>query len=111
MLVKLAKTRMRRKIPIIRITLKNGATVKEIQEQPSFQQTIREELILAIEEGVKKKKNSIVLFLLGESHQRLELKRTEWKKSLRHLIKIYSEKDQIEDYLLCAKIRDLMEQI
>jgi hypothetical protein len=107
-MLKLArKPKMRRRIPVIRISLRNGATIKQIENHPKFQKTVRDELIFAIEDGIKKKKKCIKLFQLDEYHYQ-ELDRSQWPKALSHILRTYCEE---ENYSQCIRIRDLIKQI
>jgi hypothetical protein len=100
--------KMSRRIPIIRMRLKNGETLQKIQEHPGFQEIIHEELIFAIEDGVRKNQKSVTLFQIDNFDYSLELKRTEWKQSLNHVMQAYIAS---QDYIKCCKIRDLISQI
>jgi hypothetical protein len=109
-MLNLVKKPMRR-IPIIRVKLQNGATFEQIQDKSKFQEIILEELIIAIEDGIKKNKKSVNLFEIGDSYQLIELKRSQWKRSLNYVIKRYASKDECESYMKCAKIRDLISRV
>ena len=56
----MVKTRkiMRRKIPVFKVYIEQGASYSQLTELPEIQQIVREEAICAIKDGIEKKKAS-----------------------------------------------------
>ena len=102
------KRKMKRRIPIIRLKFKNGATYDHIQKTPEIQDLIHEELLTAIRNGIKRNFSKITLLQIGYSDYSLELDRSQWKKSLKHIQNKYISEER---YIECAKIRDLIKQL
>lgn len=107
MLVK-DQTLMGRRIPIFKVVLKNGASYEQIKEHPEIKAIILEELIIAIEDGLKKDKKKVTLFQIGDSEFEVELPRTQWKRSLTHAMENYIDN---ENYPQCVRIRDLIAKL
>ena len=99
---------MRRKIPVFRVSLPAGASYSILTKTPEIQQIVIEETIIAIKEGIDKKKNSISLFEVANSEYYIELVKDKWKPSLEHLLEYYLER---EEYDKCIECRDLINKL
>jgi len=103
------KTRkMRRKIPILRISIEPGAGYSQLIEMPEIRDVVIEETICAIEDGIKNKKISISLFEVAHTNYYIELKKENWKSTLENTLEYYIE---IEEYNKCVEIRDLITKL
>jgi len=100
--------RMRRKIPVFRVSLPLGTSYNILTETPAIQQIVIEETLFAIKEGINKKKKSIVLFEVANSEYYIELKKEQWKPSLEHAMEYYVEK---EEYNRCIECRELINKL
>lgn len=100
--------RMRRKIPVFRVSLPPGTSYDILIETPAIQQIVIEETLFAIKEGINKKKKSIVLFEVANSEYYIELKKEQWKPSLEHAMEYYVEK---EEYNKCIECRELINKL
>lgn len=98
----------RRKIPVLRINLNTGADYKQICEVPEFKDVIMQELVIAVKDGLQKKKDYIELFEISDSKVCVNLEKKEWKSPLNEVLNYFSEK---EDYDKCVEIRDLLNQL
>lgn len=96
---------MKRKVPVFRVSIKPGASFRPLTEIPEVKEVVIEETIVAIKEGIKKKKKSISLFEIAGSDYYVELEKDKWKLSLENAIEYYLEK---EDYNKCIECRDLI---
>jgi hypothetical protein len=99
---------MKRKVPIFRINIKPGASFRPLTEIPEIREIVIEETIVAIKEGINKKKKSISLFEIADSDYYVELEKDKWKLSLENAIEYYVEK---EDYNKCIECRDLISKL
>jgi hypothetical protein len=99
---------MRRKIPVFRVSLPTGTSYSILTETPEVQQIVVEETIIAIKEGIDKKKKSISLFEVANSEYYIELAKDKWKPSLEHLLEYYLER---EEYDKCIECRDLINKL
>lgn len=99
---------MKRKIPVFKLTMGDGATYEQISEHPTIRQVVIEETIFAIKEGVKTKKKSIPLFQISGTTTYVELEKEKWQPTLENLLTHYIEE---ENYDKCIEIRDLIKQI
>ena len=106
----MVKTRkkMRRKIPVFRVTAEPGADYSVLTTFPEIQQVVLEEAIYAIKDGIEKKKSSISLFEIADSEYYIELGKDKWKPILEHLIDHYVKK---EEYDKCVEARDLISKL
>ena len=102
------KRKMRRKVPILRVSAEPGADYSTLTELPEIQQVVLEEAIYAIKDGIEKHKSSISLFEIADSDYYIELNKDKWKPILEHLIEHYAEK---EEYDTCAEVRDLISKL
>jgi hypothetical protein len=100
--------RMRRKIPILNVSLKDGATYDQLCEIPEMKILVMETTKAAITDGIKNNKKSITLFEIANTTYTIELDKSQWIKSLENIIGYYAEK---EDYNACIDIKDLIKQI
>ena len=106
-MVKTRKT-MRRKIPVFKVYIEQGASYSQLTELPEIQQIVRDEAICAIKDGIEKKKTSISLFEIAQSDYYIELGKDKWKPTLEKLIEYYSER---EEYNKCLEARDLINKL
>jgi hypothetical protein len=106
-MVKTRKT-MRRKIPVFKVYVEQGADYSQLIEIPEIQQIVRDEAIYAIKDGIEKHKSSISLFEIAQSDYYIELGKDKWKPTLEKLIEYYAEK---EEYDKCVEARDLITKL
>ena len=99
---------MKRRIPVFKISLGDGATYEQVSSHPEIRRAVIEETIFAIKDGIKKKKKSISLFQIAGTTSYLELEKEKWQLTLENLLEHYVEN---EDYDRCIEIRDLIKQI
>lgn len=99
---------MRRKIPIFKVRMAPGASYEAMTRSPEIIQIVIDETVLAIKEGINKKKKSISLFEVADSEYYIELKKDNWKLSLEKALNYYLER---EEYNKCAECRDLINQL
>ena len=85
-----------------------GASYDALVESPEIIQIVIDETVLAIKEGINKKKRSISLFEVAGSEYYIELKKDNLKSSLEKALDYYLEK---EEYDKCAECRDLINQL
>jgi hypothetical protein len=100
--------KMRRKIPVFRVTMAPGVSYSVLTETPEIVQIVIDETIVAIKEGIAKKKKSILLFEVANSDYYIELEKDKWKSSLENALEYYVEK---EEYNKCIECRDLINQL
>jgi hypothetical protein len=100
--------RMRRKIPVLNVSLKEGATYDQLSEIPEMKTLVIETTKNAIIDGIKKNKKSITLFEIANTTYTIDLDKSQWVTSLEKMIDYYAEK---EDYNACISIKDLIKQI
>ena len=99
---------MRRKIPIFKVYVEQGADYSQITEMPEIQKAVIEETVYAIKDGIEKKKSSISLFEIADSDYYIELNKDKWKSTLEKSIEYYVAK---EEYDKCAEARDLINKL
>lgn len=99
---------MKRRIPVFRLSLIEGATHEQVSSHPDVRKAVIEETIFAIKEGIKKKRKSISLFQIAGTTTYLELEKEKWQPTLENMLEQYIEN---EDYDRCIEIRDLIKQI
>jgi len=106
----MVKTRkkMRRKIPVFRVTADPGSDYSILTTLPEIKQAVLDEAIYAIKDGIEKHKSSISLFEIADSSYYIELGKEKWKPILEHLIEHYVEK---EEYDKCVEARDLINKL
>lgn len=97
-----------RRIPKFRVNLGPGASYDMLREVPEVIQVVIDETVVAIKEGIAKKKKSINLFEVTNSEYYIELKKEQWKSSLEKALEYYLEK---EEYERCAECRDLINKL
>lgn len=97
-----------RRIPKFRVNLGPGASYDMLTEVPEVIQVVIDETVVAIKEGIAKKKKSINLFEVTNSEYYIELKKEQWKSSLEKALEYYLEK---EEYERCAECRDLINKL
>jgi hypothetical protein len=101
-------TRMRRKVPVLRIKMKTGSSYDQIKDIPQLKDIVIDETVFAIKDGIEKNKNVISLFEVAYTNYFIELEKPKWKSTLENVIEYYVEK---EDYVKCAEIRDLITKL
>jgi hypothetical protein len=100
--------RMRRRIPILRISVLRGASYSQLCNIPEIKDLVMETVIDAVAESIQKKKKMATLFEIADSDYYIELGRDQWAMSLEKAIEYFIEK---EDYDACACARDLINKI
>ena len=101
-------TKMRRKIPVLRVSIEPGASYSQLKEVPEIQKVVLEEAVYAIKEGIAKNKTSISLFEVAYSDYYIDLKKDKWKSTLEKALEYYIER---EEYDKCAETRDLINKL
>lgn len=99
---------MKRRIPVFRLSLIEGATHEQVSSHPDVRKAVIEETIFAIKDGIKKRRKSISLFQIAGTTTYLELEKEKWQPTLENMLEQYIED---EDYDKCIEIRDLIKQI
>ena len=99
---------MKRKIPVLRVSIEPGASYSQLKEVPEIQKVVLEEAVYAIKEGIEKNKPSISLFEVAYSDYYIELKKDKWKLTLEKALEYYIER---EEYDKCAETRDLINKL
>jgi len=102
------KRKMRRKIPVFRVSIDPGADYSQLLEIPEVKQVVLEETVYAIKDGIKKNKESISLFEVAHTDYYIELSKNKWKPSLEKALEYFLEK---EEYDRCAEMRDLINKL
>jgi hypothetical protein len=100
--------KIKRKIPIFRVTMMPGASYDILAETPEVVQIVIDETVIAIKEGIDKNKKSISLFEVANSDYYIELKKDNWKSSLERALEYYVER---EEYNKCVECRDLLNKL
>ena len=99
---------MKRKVPVFRVNARPGASYDKLVEVPGLKHVIIEETVIAIKEGIKKKKKSTPIFEIAGSDCYVEIEKDKWKSSLENAINYYVEH---EDYDKCIECRDLISKL
>jgi hypothetical protein len=99
---------MRRKIPILNVQFREGATWEDFYNIPEMRTLIIETTKEAIEEGMKSNKKSVPLFKLHNSRDMIILDKKEWKSSLTEILNYCVEN---EDYNTCIDIKEMINQL
>ena len=99
---------MKRKIPVFKVYVEQGADYSQLTEIPEIQKIVREEAVYAIKDGIEKKKRSISLFEIAQSDYYIELGKDKWKPTLEKIIEYYIER---EEYDKCVEARDLISKL
>jgi hypothetical protein len=104
----MVKRKMRRKIPVLRVSIEPGASYSQLREIPEIQKVVIEEAVYAIKEGIAKNKSSISLFEVAYSDYYIDLGKDKWKPTLEKALEYYIER---EEYDKCAEARDLINKL
>ena len=104
----MVKRKMRRKIPVLRVSIEPGASYSQLREIPEIQKVVIEEAVYAIKEGIEKNKTSISLFEVAYSDYYIDLGKDKWKPTLEKALEYYLER---EEYDKCAEARDLINKL
>ena len=104
----MVKRKMKRKIPVLRISVEPGADYSQLTEIPEIKKVVLEEAVYAIKEGIEKNKPSISLFEVAYSDYYIELKKEKWKPTLEKALEYYVEQEQ---YDKCVEARDLINKL
>jgi hypothetical protein len=100
--------KMRRKIPMLRVSVDQGADYSQLAEIPEVRESIIKETLCAIKEGIEKNKKTISLFEVAYSDCYIELDKPKWKPTLEKALNHFIE---IEDYDKCIEMRDLISKL
>lgn len=99
---------MKRQIPVFKVHVQSGANYNQLHNIPEVKEVVIEELVSAIKDAVKNKKKTIQLFEVANSEYYIELKKEQFKLSLKSAMDYFLEK---EEYDRCIECRDLMNSI
>jgi hypothetical protein len=97
-----------RKIPTLRLSVSPDVDYSEIVNVPGVKDTVMDELVLAIKEGITNKKKSISLFALANTEYYINIKKEQWDASLNNALNHYIS---IEDYNKCVECRDILNKL
>ena len=97
-----------RKIPTLRLSVSPDVDYSEIVNVPGVKDTVMDELVLAIKEGVLNKKKSISLFALANTEYYINIKKEQWSTSLNNALNYYID---AEDYDKCVECRDILNKL
>jgi hypothetical protein len=97
----------KRKIPVLNVFTDNPE--EDIDENilikhEGFNQALFNEVILAINEGIKSKRKSVTLYSLYGSDYIIDLSRNNWRPSLESALKYFESNEQYETCGLCKKL-------
>lgn len=102
------KINIKRKVPILRISLNKETDYTKICEVPEFKDVIMHETLFAIKDGIEKGKNSILLFEISDTKQCINIDKKDWKEPLNTVMNYFTER---EDYNKAIECRELIKQI
>ena len=98
----------KRKIPTLKLSISPDVDYSEIENIPGVKDTVMDELVLAIKEGVTSKKKSISLFALADTEYYINIEKEQWGTSLNNALDYYVK---IEDYDKCIECRDILNKL
>lgn len=104
------KKKMKRKIPLFRLSVKPGMKLdySQMVYTPGVKDAIIEETFKAIKDGIDRNKKTTSIFEVAHSNYYINLDRDRWKINLENIMHHYVEK---EDYVKCAECRDLIQKL
>ncbi len=102
------KQMKKRKIPIFRVSMDPEVDYSLISKMPKVEESVIKELVIAIKEGIKKRKKIIPLFDISYTQYSVQLGRDQWATSLKKAISHFESK---EEYEKCAECVCLIEQL
>jgi hypothetical protein len=97
---------MARVVPTFILTLTNGASFIDVSEDKNVREIVMKEVIEAVKEGIKAKKNNISLFKINDSGYVVGLDKEQWKPSLESALNHYEE---LEQYNKCSEIKKMID--
>jgi hypothetical protein len=98
----------KRRIPLFKVSIEPGGDYSQISKIPQVEASVMKELVIAIKDGVKKRKKIISLFDISYTQYSVELNKEEWIPSLKSALIYYESR---EDYKLCIECRDLITKL
>jgi len=98
----------KRRIPTLKLSTSSDVDYSEIINIPGVKDTVMEELVLAIKEGMSKKKKSISLFALADTDYYINIEKEQWSTSLNNALNYYVG---IEDYDKCVECRNILNKL
>jgi hypothetical protein len=98
----------KRRIPLFKLSMKTGAKLESVYNNPEIKKAVLEETVYAIKEGIKLNKDHVSLFNIVDSDYTIELKKNNWKNVLSNALGYYVE---IENYPKCIAIRDMINKL
>lgn len=85
-----------------------GASYEQLTKIPQIRNAVIQETIIAIKEGILKKKQTIPLFEVANSQYYINIERKHWKRALSTAIDYFVE---LEDYDKCIECRELIKKL
>lgn len=98
----------KRKIPIFRVSMTPEVDYSQISKMPKVEESVIKELVIAIKDGIKKRKKVIPLFDISYTQYSIQLGRDQWATSLTKAINYFESK---EEYEKCHECKCLIEQL
>jgi excinuclease UvrABC helicase subunit UvrB len=102
------RNRIKRQIPILNISLKNGASYNQLCEVPELVKITTETTLEAINDAIKKNKKTTTLFEIANSEYTITLEKKQWVPSLEKALEYFTEN---ENYDACINARDLLNKL
>lgn len=98
----------KRKVPVLRISLTSDSDYNKICEVPEFKNLVLHETLVAIRDGIRKKRKTTELFEIFDTKLCFNLHKEDWKT---HLTTAMNHFSTLEDYDKAIECRELMKQI
>ncbi len=99
----------KRTIPTLNYSVNSFSDYQTISNMQDTRKLVFNNLIEAIEDSMRSKKNEASIFMIDYDHY-VSLNKRSWKKSLKTAIDFFSS-EGIEEYEICKKCVDLIHKI
>jgi homoaconitase/3-isopropylmalate dehydratase large subunit len=99
----------KRTVPTLNYSVNSFSDYQTISNMQDTRKLVFNNLIEAIEDSMRSKKNEASIFMIDYDHY-VSLNKKSWKKSLKTAIEFFSS-EGIEEYEICKKCVDLIHKI
>lgn len=99
----------KRTVPTLNYSVNSFSDYQTISNMQDTRKLVFNNLIEAIEDSMRSKKNEASIFMIDYDHY-VSLNKKSWKKSLKTAIDFFSS-EGIEEYEICKKCVDLIHKI
>lgn len=106
--LKMVEKMKKRLVPLFKVAIDPDTDYTQLVNMPDVEDAVMKEVVIAIKDGLHKRKRSISLFNVSYTQYSIEIEKSQWSIALEKAIKYHENR---ENYEKCAECRDLIKKL